>query len=477
MKKLMVKLLAACLTLSLFPISAFATYSGSDYAVTLNTNDDRIYEGESVEISFNINSEDFLMTDMSVSYDANYFTGDNDTAEVVEFSEPEIKGAGTTDGEGGYNLATKFTFTANDVTDTVKVDFDIASAAIVHSYESARDGVDPTVTNLTGTSVIIVKQHDVTFKDNGTTIATQTINKGLDEQNELDTAIAVPDVKGLGLYDAYVGAGLTATYYEHVWKYNGNEYTDEEVESFGQGAGNPEIIEDTTFVLEVRPQTFSVTVPTEGFDTTATPDKATYGTNYTGKIDNYDDKYDYTVTYEIDGNKQTVDCVGDSFTIPGANIIGDMTLSYEKELNITIRAYKEYVNGGFLITVDGAAAGYTFDGLDMYKSENHDHLRAWVYMIEPGTQMTEEQAEEIAEDLIFTSATGSPEALAGYDINGIGGLDLDDVALVHGAYTVSMKPVNEWVKQYLSADVNHDEGTYYKVNTLDYNKIVEEYKK
>lgn len=475
MKKLMAKFLAVCLVLSILPISAFATYSVPNYAVTLNASEDRIYKGDSVEISFNINSEDFLMTDMSVAYDADYFTGDNDTAEVVEFSEPELKGKGATDGEGGYNLGTKFTFTANDVTDTIKVDFDIASASIVHSYESARDGVDPAVTNVTGTSVIIVKQYDVTFEENGTPLSEQTIDKGLDEANEADTVISVPSVS----YDAYVGDGLVADYYEHVWTYNGNEYTDEEIAAFGQAGSANEITEDTTFVLVVRPQTFSVTVPADSFDTTVTPDEATYGEDYEGKInpDEYDDKYDYTVKYEIGGNEQTVDCVGDSFTIPGANIIGDMTLSYEKELNITIKAYAEYVNGGFLITVDGAAAGYTFDGYEMYKSENHDNLRAWVYMIEPGTQMTEAQAEEIAEDLIFTSTTGSPDALAGYDINGVGGLNLDDVALVHGAYTVSMKPVNEWVKQYLCADVNHDEGTYYKVNTLDYNKIVEEYKK
>lgn len=475
MKKLMAKFLATCLTLSLLPISVFATYSVPDYAVTLKASYDSIYEGESVEISFNINSEDFLMTDMSVAYDADYFIGDNDTEEVVEFSKPELKGEGTTDGEGGYNLGTKFTFTANDVTDTVKVDFDIASASIVHSYESARDGVDPTVTNVEGTSVIIVKQYDVSFVENGTPLSEQTVDKGLDDA--ADTALTVPAVS----YDAYVGEGLVADYYEHVWTYNGKEYTDEEIAAFGQAGSTNEITEDTTFILEVRPQTFSVTVPADSFDTTVTPDEATYGKNYTGKInpDEYDDKYDYTVKYEIGGNEQTIDCVGDSFTIPGENIVGDMTLSYDKELNITIKAYAEYIPGGFLITVDGAAAGYTFDEHEMYKSENHDNLRAWVYM--PDTAMTEAEAEAAAEAVIFTSTTDSPEAKSNYDINGNGSLELGDVSLVHGAYTVAMTPVNEWVKQYLCADVNHNtdpnEYSYYKVNTLDYNTIVEEYKK
>lgn len=467
MKKLMVKFLVACLVISILPLSAFAAYTVPDYAVTLNASDDRIYEGDTVDISFTVNTNDFLMTDMGIEYKTEYFTNDSDTTGVVEFDTPEIKVSGAVNAAGGYDLDTKFTFTAKEVTDTVKVDFNIARADIVYSYESARDNVDPNVDDRTGTSVIIVKRYDVIFEENGTSISTQTVDKGLDD--EVDTALAAPTVS----YDAYVGAGLDATYYEHVWKYNGNEYTDAEIANFGQGTEYPEITKDTTFVLEVRPQTFNVTVPAESFDTTVTPDEATYGEDYTGKInpDEYDDKYDYTVKYEIDGTEKEVECDGDEFTIPGENIIGDMTLSFEKVLNIEIKAYADYVTGHFLITVKGDAVGYKYNEYEMYASENHDNLRAWIYTPDT-TGLSEAEVEAIVEEFIFTSTAASPSAPATYDINNSAAVDINDAAIVHGAYNAALDPISDWVKEYLVADVD---GSYL-VDTDDYDLVVAEYK-
>jgi len=467
MKKFIAKLMAVCLIISLLPVSALG-YTVPDYAVTLNATEERVYEGESVEIYFTINTDDFLMTDMSVAYDTTYFTNAGDTTGVIEFETPEIKGAGTANATGGYDLATRYTFTAEDVTDTVEVPFTIDAADIVYSYESAKNDEPTNVADRTNTSVIIVKQYDVAFvEDDGNVLHEQTVDKGLDSIGEEDTAISVPSVS----YDDYVEAGLVADYYEHVWTYNGTEYTDAEVAEFGKTGSANEITEDTTFVLTVREQKFDVTVPANDFDTSVTPDEATYGTDYTGKIhpDAYDDKYDYKVNYEIDGNKQQVDCVGDSFTIPGANITGDMILSYEKELNIIIKAYADYITGHFLITVDGAADGYTFDGNEMYKSENHNNLRAWLY---PAVGITEEEAEVAVESIIFTSTTASDTAPATYDINGSGNVDISDAAIVHGAYTPALTPVNSWIKEYLSADVDKS----FRVDTSDYDEVVDEYK-
>lgn len=468
MKKLMVKFLVACLVISILPLSAFAaSYTVPDYAVTLNASSDKIYEGETVDISFTVNTDDFLMTDMGVGYETTYFEYGSDTSGIVEFYTPEIKGSGTANADGSYDLATTFTFTAKDVEDTVKVDFDIARADIVYSYESARDDVDPNVDDRTGTSVIIVKQYDVIFEKNGTALFTQTVDKGLGD--EADTELQVPAVS----YDEYVGAGLDATYYEHVWTYNGDEYTDEEVAAFGQAGSANEITEDTTFVLTVRPQTFNVTVPADSFDTTVTPDEATYGKDYTGKInpDEYDDKYDYTVKYEIDGTEKEVECEGDSFTIPGEDIIGDMTLSIEKVLNIEIKAYAEYITGHFLITVKGDAAGYTYNGFEMYASENHDNLRAWIYTPDT-TGLSEAEVEEIVEEYIFTSNTASPSAPASYDINDSTTVDINDATLVWGAYKSALTPINDWVKEYLTADLD---GSY-NVDTDDFDLVVDEYK-
>ena len=432
MKKLMVKLIAVCLVVLLLPVSAFAEYTLPDYAVTLNGSADKIYEGEEVVISFSINSEDFLMADMTVSYDPDYFTDDSGVDGKVTFYGPEIKGTDGTDGNGSYDLKTNFTFKAGEVTDTIKVPFEFAAADIVYNFESAAAGEDTNVTNRTNTSVIIVKQYDVTFaQENGNVLSEQKVDKGLD--NESDTAITAPVVDYVAL--GYIEDGLVADYYEHVWTYNGNEYTDEEIAAFGQTGSSNEIKKDTTFVLEVRKQTFNVTVDEDVFDTEKTPDTATYGEDYTGKInpDEYDDKYDYTVKYEIGGIEKEVECVEDSFTIPGENIIGDMVLSVEKELNIVINAYAEYLTGYFLITVDGAAAGYTFNGFDMYQSENHNNLRAWIYKPQ-SLPMTEEEVESEVVEYIATTTKASPVAPTTYDINGKDGVDINDAALVYGAY-------------------------------------------
>ena len=53
MKKLMAILLAALLSVSVVPFSAVA--AAPDYAVSLEAGAERIYEGETVDIFFNIN--------------------------------------------------------------------------------------------------------------------------------------------------------------------------------------------------------------------------------------------------------------------------------------------------------------------------------------------------------------------------------------------------------------------------------------
>lgn len=468
MKKLMVKFLVACLVISILPISAFAEYTVPDYAVKLNLSADRIYEGETVDISFIINTADFLITDMGIGYDTAYFEYGTDTSGNVEFYSPEIKGRGQENSDGSYELATKFTFTAESVRDTVKVAFDIDKADIVYSYESARDDVDPNVLDREGTSVVIVKRHDVTFENNGTAISAQTIEKGLDD--EADTALQVPDASVY--YDDYVGTGLEATYYEHVWKYNGTEYTDDEIAEFGKAGSANEITEDTTFVLEVRPQTFNVTVPSDAFDTTATPDEATYGDDYEGKIhqDLYDDKYDYTVIYNIDGIEKEVECSGDEFTIPGEDITGDMTLSYEKTLNVQIEAHAEYLTGYFLITVNGDAQGYTLNNHEMYKSNIHDGLRAWIWKAD--RPMSEAEAEAEVEDFIYTSTATSVTVEESFDVNNSGDIDINDATLVHGAYKGDFNNIDNWVKECLIADIDAS----YEVDTDDFDLVVDQYK-
>lgn len=470
MKKLTFKLLAVCLIFAILSVSSFA-YTIPRYAVSLKTTDadSRIYEGENIEIYININSEDFLMTDMVVGYAEDFFeiaSGKNGT---VEFEEPEIKDAALADGDDSYDLTTKFTFKANEVDDTVKKTFTIDAADIVHSYESAKADEPTNVEDRTNIDIIIVKQYDVAFEEeDGTTISETTVDKGLDEENEADTALVAPDVADL--YEKYVEAGLDAAYYEHVWNYKGNEYTNEEIAAFGQGTSSDEITEDTTFVLDVRAKTFDVIVPANDFDTASTHDQATYGTDYSGKVKDYNDIYDYTVKYDIAGTVDSVECVGDSFTIPGEKIVGNMTLTLEKKLNIEIEAYKEYLTGYFLITVKGNAAGYTFDGNEMYISENHENLRAWIYA--DTSDMSEEEVEILAEGLIRSSSNSSDTAPSGCDINESGNVDLSDAALAYGAYVVELMPVNEWIKEYLTADINKD----YQVDTSDYDLAIEAYK-
>lgn len=462
MKKLMAMLLAALLTVSVVPFSAVA--ATPDYAVSLEAGAERIYEGETVDIFFNINSEEFVITDMAASYDTTYFSHATNTNGTILFPTPEIFDETLADGDNNYKLKTFFTFTAKGVSDTVEVPFEVAAADIVHNFDDADNDFDTNVSNRTGTTVIIVKQYDVVFeKEDGTQISAITVDKGLG--SEADTTITVPSVD----YTEFVGAGLVADYYEHVWVYNGTEYTDAEVAAFGQAGSADEITEDTTFVLEVREQTFNVTASDTEFDNPA--DKATYGTDYTGKINptEYDEKYIYTVKYEIGGVVKEVVCDEDSFAIPGENITGDMTITYEKELGIEIAVYPEYITGHCLITVRGGAAGYTFEGGEMYKSETHDNLRAWIY--QPAVGTSEAEILEYAESVIFASDVASPVSPKTYDLNESGLVNLNDPALAYGAYMAALNPVESWLKTYLTADVNAD----YVVDTEDYDLVVEAY--
>lgn len=455
-------LLVALIAVSVVPFSAVAV--APDYAVSLEASADKIYEGETVDIFFNINSEEFVITDMAVGYDTAYFTHAANTSGTILFPTPEIFDETLADGDDNYQLKTFFTFTAKEVTDTVEVPFEVAAADIVHSYDDADNDFDTNVSDRTGTTVVIVKQYDVTFeKEDGTVISAITVDKGLG--SEADQAITVPTVD----YSEFVQAGLVADYYEHVWVYNGTEYTDAEVAAFGQTGSSDEITEDTTFVLEVREQTYNVTASDTEFDNPA--DTATYGTDYTGKINpsEYDEKYIYTVKYEIDGVTKDVLCDEDSFTIPGANITGDMIITFEKELGIEISVYPEYITGHCLVTVRGGAAGYTFEGGEMYRSETHDNLRAWLY--QPAVGTSEAEILEYAESVIFASDVTSPVSPKTCDLNESGLVNLNDPALAYGAYMAALNPVDSWLKTYLTADVNAD----YCVDTDDYDLVVEAY--
>lgn len=211
---------------------------------------------------------------------------------------------------------------------------------------------------------------------------------------------------------------------------------------------------------------YSVTYSEEIFDEAVTDKVAYEGIDYQGKILDsvYDKIYDWTVTYEIDGIVKNADVSGNSFTIPGENIVGDMKLDYSKELNIKIYI-EDYAPGKTLVRVEGAADGYTFGGKRMIKSANSEDMGAWI--------VDGELSLDDAESLIGVAEQASGTITDSTDITQDGKTNLNDLAIVLGCskgYYDS--ETDEDVTRYLLSDVDGDR----QVTDSDYEDIVNAYK-
>lgn len=213
-------------------------------------------------------------------------------------------------------------------------------------------------------------------------------------------------------------------------------------------------------------QYYSVTYSEEVFDETVTDKVAYEGIDYQGEILDsvYDEIYDWTVTYEIDGIVKNADISKNTFTIPGEDIVGDMKLDYSKKLNIRIYI-EDYAPGKKLIRVEGAADGYTFGGKRMIKSANSEDMGAWV--------VEGELSLEDAEGLIGVAEQVSDTITESTDITQDGKTNLNDLAIVLGCskgYYDS--ETDEDVTRYLLSDVDGDR----QVTESDYEDIVNAYK-
>lgn len=217
-------------------------------------------------------------------------------------------------------------------------------------------------------------------------------------------------------------------------------------------------------------QEYAVTYSDEIFDKTATEQIAYKGIDYEGKILDsiYDELYDWTVTYEIDGIVKNADVSENTFTISGENIIGNMKLDYSKKLNVKIYI-DDYAPGLKLVRIDGAGEGYMFDGNRMIKSANSENMGAWIVEVEEGEDLSVEEVE----GLIGVAKEASNTITESTDITRDGKTSLNDLAIVlgcsEGYYNSSTA---EEVTRYLLSDVNGDR----QVTDDDYTGIVNAYK-
>lgn len=212
-----------------------------------------------------------------------------------------------------------------------------------------------------------------------------------------------------------------------------------------------------TYTAVYTPKTYKVTVG-EGLTGETT---ATYGTAYTGTIEDFDgDNYTYTVKYTIDGTEAeaAVDAEG-SYTIEGSEIKGDMTITVEKTPAFQVEVHEDYITGHTLVLVrtdDGAATakGYTYDGSDMYYVERY---KAYGWIV--AGALTEDDAKAQV-----NVGTASGDVLArGTDVNNSGNTDIYDTAAVIGCYRVQYDLATNMAR-YLRADVS---GDNYKVDVND----------
>ena len=215
-------------------------------------------------------------------------------------------------------------------------------------------------------------------------------------------------------------------------------------------------------VAEIYDVTYSEAI----FDNTVTEKYAYKGIDYEGKILDsvYDDLYLWTVSYKIDGVTKCVSCEGNTFTISGEDITGDMKLDFSKELNIKVYV-EPYAPGLTLIRVEGAGDGYTFDGNRMIKAANSENMGAWI--------VEGELSETDAKGLVGVAEQASDTITDSTDITQDGKTNLNDLAIVLGCSKGYYESTTaQEVTRYLLSDVNGDR----QVTESDYEDIVNAYK-
>jgi hypothetical protein len=402
-----------------------------------------VAEGGSVSMTVAVSGGDYNAVQSVVTYDPSLFTytgGSSDSgASVVLRTEGNIKieAMSTSLIPSGTVLAT-LNFKAADAVDATTTGvFHVKAQACTFDEAYTQDALDAAAVT---DSVKIVKAYTVKFQDQ-TGADMENASYSVLDGGKLTQVPAAPAVEHY-TFDKWQN---TAT---------GDAYTADELKELA-------VTGDVTYKATYKADTVSVDLA----DGITGDSQATYGQDYTATVDDPDnDNYTYTATYTVNGGEEkTVDVAEDgTFTVPGADVTGDLAITYEKTLkNVTVNVYNEYVTGYTLVTVSGnSGTVYSYNGSAMYYVDSYSAY-AWL----AAGKLTQEQAAACV-DVATASAAGTVTAT--YDVNLTGTVDFNDKATVFGCYNVAGEnSVENEMALYLRADVNHD----YAVNADDVSAV------
>lgn len=335
------------------------------------------------------------------------------------------------------SVAATLTFKAKAPTsgDSASGDFDFSYAKAC-GVDSALDGTGPSTIGEKVT-VTVVNQFTVRFTDKDDQLiegAEYLVNAG-------SYLTEVPDAPAVDYYDFAGWNDGTTTY-----------ATADAVKAVA-------ITKDATFKATYEAKTYNVTLQSG----LTGAEKATYDTNYTVTIADYDSDYIYTVNYTVAGGEEqtATDNGNGTFTIPGANITGVLNVTLTKKRNATVSVHENYVTGYTLVTVASTGSkAYSYDGNAMYfVSEKNEY--AWLV---EGAVTQETAAGKVGE-----TAAAAGTVTISVDVNGDGTVDIDDAVVVNAVLN-KRYPVQTNMAVYLRANVD----TYgeYKINAADINAII-----
>ena len=141
--------------------------------------------------------------------------------------------------------------------------------------------------------------------------------------------------------------------------------------------------------------------------------------------------------------------VNGTFTIPGADVTGAITVTVEKAIKgVSYRLTEDFINGYTLILVKGGAK-YAYDGHGLYEDSYTVDGETYQYAY----VMAGKVDDESFMDKLTIAAESAGVIGEGFDVNGSGSVSFEDAQAVFGiASKVSLDKVS--TELLLRADVN-----------------------
>lgn len=487
LKRILSATLVTMMLFSIMLVPAYAeNYHTTEHTVslvpTIPENDtlpeNSVLPGDTFTMAIKITDQEnvgFYSTEIILTYNNTLFTCDRDTDNDGKLIYRYLPAANNVDLQpSDWTCPTVYEFTATteDISTTTGK-FNVKANVIETADDAFKEG-DMSVTG--SCEITIVNQFGVSYYDTEGNKITATGTQEVINQGE---KYEVPEVEPV----AYHYLRWTIDDADSV-----DYMTSEEV--------NAEIpTADSNVYLHKIANTYDITVAGE---TATVADSYQYDgtTDLVGTIDNYDARYNYTVTYSItdtpypDGialfstpdvfEGEATITNGNTFTIDAEYLKGPVQLTITKATNVEIEV-TDFVagtngRGWYLVRVYGDAAGYTFDenGTEnaMYSYAGYEKggkvSRVWLTQeLTPATA----NFDGVFAKLKVVTTNSNSIAVVGNDLNQDGVIDFKDATAVNAAYIVQWSNVQDNIARYVQADVTRD-GVLNAATSSDTNTVL-----